>query len=83
MHELVSLQNIFKDSIFKIPDYQRGYAWKKRQLKEFWEDVVNLPSDRFHYTGLLSLKKVEKNIWDKWNDEACSSCLPTTTLYKT
>ena len=65
MHELVSLQNIFKDSIFKIPDYQRGYAWTTRQLKDFWEDVVNLPSDRFHYTGLLSLKKVEKNVWDK------------------
>lgn len=69
MHELVSLQNIFKDSIFKIPDYQRGYAWTRRQLMDFWEDVVNLPSDRFHYTGLLSLKKVEKNVWGKWNDE--------------
>ncbi|SVE30949.1 uncharacterized protein METZ01_LOCUS483803, partial [marine metagenome] len=35
MHELVSLQNIFKDSIFKIPDYQRGYAWTRRQLMDF------------------------------------------------
>jgi uncharacterized protein with ParB-like and HNH nuclease domain len=69
MNELVSLQNIFKDKIFRIPDYQRGYAWTTRQLKDFWEDVVNLPSDRFHYTGLLSLKKVKKNVWDKWNDE--------------
>jgi len=69
MHELVSLQNIFKDRIFKIPDYQRGYAWTKKELKEFWEDVVNLPSDRFHYTGLLTLNEVEENVWDKWNDE--------------
>lgn len=69
MNELQSLKNIFKDGLFKIPDYQRGYAWTERQLKDFWEDVVNLPIDRFHYTGLLSLKKVEKNIWENWNEE--------------
>jgi uncharacterized protein with ParB-like and HNH nuclease domain len=69
MNELESLKNIFKDRIFKIPDYQRGYAWIERQLKDFWEDVVNLPADRFHYTGLLSLKKVDRNVWNNWNDE--------------
>ncbi len=69
MNELESLKNIFKDRIFKIPDYQRGYAWTTRQLKDFWEDVVNLPSDRFHYTGLLSLKKADKSVWKDWNDE--------------
>jgi len=69
MNELVSFKNIFKDRIFKIPDYQRGYAWTTRQLKDFWEDVVNLPSDRYHYTGLLSLKMVDKKVWDRWNDE--------------
>jgi len=37
VNELVSFKNIFKDRIFKIPDYQRGYAWTTRQLKDFWE----------------------------------------------
>ena len=69
MNELQSLKSIFKDRIFKIPDYQRGYAWTTKQLTEFWEDVVNLPADRFHYTGLLSLKKVDKKVWGNWNDE--------------
>ena len=69
MNELESLKNIFKDRIFKIPDYQRGYAWTTKQLKDFWEDIVNLPSDRFHYTGLLSLKKVDRTVWSNWNDE--------------
>lgn len=69
MQELESLQNIFKNRIFKIPDYQRGYAWTTRQLKDFWEDVVNLPPDRFHYTGLLSLKKLDRQTWSLWNDE--------------
>src|SRR3989339_205977 len=69
MNELESLKSIFKDRIFKIPDYQRGYAWSTKQLKDFWEDVINLPIDRYHYTGVLSLKKVEKHIWSQWNDE--------------
>lgn len=69
MQELESLKSIFKDRLFKIPDYQRGYAWATRQLKDFWEDLVNLPIDRFHYTGLLSLKRVDRNTWKNWNDE--------------
>lgn len=70
MNELQSLKYIFKDRIFKIPDYQRGYAWTKRHLKDFWEDTVNLPNDRFHYTGMLSLKKVEKSVWQNWNEDS-------------
>lgn len=69
MNQLESLKNIFKSRLFKIPDYQRGYAWTERQLKDFWEDVVNLPAERLHYTGVLSLKKVESSIWNKWNEE--------------
>lgn len=67
MQTLESLKSIFKDRIFKIPDYQRGYAWRERQLKDFWEDIVNLPSDRFHYTGLLSLKQVSKKDYESEN----------------
>ncbi len=69
MQELESLKDIFKDRIFKIPDYQRGYAWTAEQLIAFWEDVVSLPVNRSHYTGMLSLKKVEHNIWRNWNNE--------------
>ena len=68
MQTLESLKSIFKDRIFKIPDYQRGYAWQKRQLKDFWEDIVNLPDNRFHYTGLISLKKIPEKDYsgDGW-----------------
>ncbi|MBP0723931.1 DUF262 domain-containing protein [Bacillus sp. RG28] len=68
MQTLESLKSIFKDRVFKIPDYQRGYSWQKRQLKDFWEDIVNLPNDRFHYTGLLSLKQVSRKDYqsDNW-----------------
>jgi hypothetical protein len=69
MNELLSLKSIFENRIFRIPDYQRGYAWTERQLKDFWEDLINLPIDKFHYTGLLSLKKLDRVIWENWNDE--------------
>jgi hypothetical protein len=69
MNKLESLKSVFKDRLFKIPDYQRGYAWTTRQLKDFWEDVVNLPPDKLHYTGVLSLKDVDEAVWKNWNDE--------------
>ena len=55
-----SLDSLFKDKIFRIPDYQRGYAWQREQLKDFWEDLVNLSGDRSHYTGVLTLAQISK-----------------------
>lgn len=69
MKELQSLSDIFSKKIYRIPDYQRGYAWGERQLQEFWEDLVNLSEDRMHYSGVLSLKAVDKDIWSNWNHE--------------
>jgi len=69
MRDLESLKSIFKDRIFKIPDYQRGYAWKKEQLSDFWEDILSLESSKKHYTGVLTIKIVDENIWKKWNEE--------------
>jgi len=71
MEEPKSLDSLFKEKIFRIPDYQRGYAWQRGQLKDFWEDLVNLSDDRSHYTGVLTLKQVppqeinesEKEYW--------------------
>jgi uncharacterized protein with ParB-like and HNH nuclease domain len=36
-NELISLSTLFRNRLFRIPDYQRGYAWKKEQLVDFWE----------------------------------------------
>lgn len=56
-NELKSLSEIFNESIFRIPDYQRGYAWGTDQFVDFWEDLVNLPHGKNHYTGLLSIQR--------------------------
>lgn len=73
MSELKSLDDLFEKSIFKIPNYQRGYSWELQQLEEFWEDVFSLPDDKDHYTGMISLKELDKeedkeNLI-KWNEE--------------
>jgi uncharacterized protein with ParB-like and HNH nuclease domain len=58
MDEPKSLDTLFKQKIFRIPDYQRGYAWQHEQIKDFWEDLINLSESRSHYTGVLTLKLI-------------------------
>ncbi len=59
MNEPKSLDSLFKEKLFRIPDYQRGYAWGREQLDAFWEDLISLPEGRSHYTGVLTLKEIE------------------------
>lgn len=41
-----------KRVIYEIPKYQRGYAWEKKQVDEFWEDLNNASnSQRTHFFG--------------------------------
>jgi hypothetical protein len=71
MEEPKSLDSLFKEKIFRIPDYQRGYAWVREQLKDFWEDLINLSEGRSHYTGVLTLKllpasEIAENTKEYW-----------------
>jgi uncharacterized protein with ParB-like and HNH nuclease domain len=68
MKELQTLHSIFNHRVFRIPDYQRGYAWKEKQLTDFWEDLINLDSERYHYTGVLSIKTFSADIAKQWED---------------
>ncbi len=68
-NELQSLSVLFHNRLFRIPDYQRGYAWKHEQLTDFWEDLLNLHEDRYHYTGLLSLKAVSRKETRLWHED--------------
>ena len=67
---LHSLNEIFIQRLFRIPDYQRGYAWLEHQLDDFWEDLLQLDDNRVHYTGVITLEPVSQKIWSRWdNDE--------------
>lgn len=70
--ELQTLVEIFNNRFFRIPDYQRGYAWQEEQLNAFWEDLENLKEGKLHYTGLLTIESVSKKEvknQDKWKDD--------------
>lgn len=70
--KLESFSEIFNQKFFRIPDYQRGYAWKEEQLEDFWEDLQNLKENKYHYTGLITAEKVGKeNIQNQeiWTDD--------------
>ena len=38
-NNIVSLNNLFFGRLFRVPDYQRGYSWEPRQVREFLEDL--------------------------------------------
>ena len=75
--ELKSLSKIFTEKIFRIPDYQRGYAWQNQtvnnqitgQLVDFWEDLMNLDLKKTHYTGVLTLEKVPLETYRSWSED--------------
>lgn len=67
--ELFSISKVFTESIFRIPDYQRGYSWSDLQLKDFWNDVEQLEGNRNHYTGVLTFEEVPESIFSKWEDD--------------
>jgi hypothetical protein len=40
--------------MFRIPDYQRGYAWRRRQVLDLLEDIDEvIDSGLIHYTGTI------------------------------
>jgi len=67
--ELQSLAKIFNNRLFRIPDYQRGYAWGPRQLADFWSDLQRAGTDRVHYCGQLTIEKAEEPQWKQWTDD--------------
>lgn len=66
---LLSISKIFTERLFRIPDYQRGYAWTEKQLKDFWNDLQQLEDNKNHYTGVLTLENVPDEILKEWQDD--------------
>lgn len=68
-NDLKTLANIFNNRLFRVPDYQRGYAWGERQLQDFWDDILRVPDGRSHYTGQLTIEKVPQERWQNWEED--------------
>lgn len=67
--QLSSLTRIFTEQLFRIPDYQRGYAWGEKEVAEFWDDLIRLQPNKNHYVGVLTLERVDSSIYRAWIDD--------------
>ena len=61
----LKLPELFANMAFRIPRYQRGYAWGKKQWDDLWDDIMEIEKDndgeyRRHYTGTIALKEIPK-----------------------
>lgn len=65
-----NLSELFSQRIFRIPDYQRGYAWEEKQLSELWDDLDEIAEVngelKKHYTGTIYLEETQPTIDEKW-----------------
>ena len=57
MDNTLPLPDLFHKRVFRVPDYQRGYAWEKEHIGEFLDDLYFL-GPRHHYTGTVVLCQV-------------------------
>ena len=69
--ELKTLTQLFSNNIFRIPDYQRGFAWGEKEINEFWNDLIRLDtnSKKEHYVGVLTLETAKPDNYKKWFDD--------------
>lgn len=67
--QLHTLSKIFTERLFRIPDYQRGYAWTSQQLSDFWNDLLQIGPAGNHYTGVLTLERVPPHQVARWEDD--------------
>ena len=55
-----TLSEIIEGRYFRVPDYQRGYAWGERQVAEFWEDLCAIvAAGARHYTGAITVEALD------------------------
>lgn len=67
--DLYSISKIFTERLLRIPDYQRGYAWREKHLKDYWNDLIQIESDKNHYIGVLTLEDVPESVYSRWVDD--------------
>jgi hypothetical protein len=60
MNNTLTVEKLFSGRLLRVPDYQRGYAWDKKNWTDFLEDLDLLPRGKHHYTGTVVLDRVTK-----------------------
>jgi uncharacterized protein with ParB-like and HNH nuclease domain len=53
-----TLTTVVAERLLVVPDYQRPYAWERKQLEDLWEDLDLMGPRGQHYFGTLVLRDV-------------------------
>ncbi|GAA8316175.1 hypothetical protein HpNP138_02540 [Helicobacter pylori] len=61
-----TLKDVFLESGYSIPNYQRDYAWKEKSFKDLWEDLEEAIEEynkkgQGHFIGTMVVAKNEDN----------------------
>ena len=66
----LNLRKLFNSAIFRIPDYQRGYAWEDKHFDALWNDLRNIQRGKldYHYTGMITVERIKRDLYEAWED---------------
>lgn len=55
--EAVKLKDVlfYEEAVYRIPDYQREFSWKKEQWETFWEELVGPNARKGKFAGSILL----------------------------
>ena len=55
--EAVKLKDVlfYEEAVYRIPDYQREFSWKKEQWETFWEELVGPNAKKGKFAGSILL----------------------------
>lgn len=57
-----SLLGLLESGFYRIPDFQRSYAWEDEQLEDLWNDMVYLPENKNHFFGNIVLQDTGRKV---------------------
>jgi len=59
-----NVYELFAGKVFRVPDYQRNYAWEKKNWEDFWNDIKEgLLTKTEHYWGTIALKSTDESLY--------------------
>ncbi len=59
-----NVYELFAGKVFRVPDYQRNYAWEKKNWEDFWNDIKEgLLTNTEHYWGTITLKFTGEDLY--------------------
>jgi len=68
-----NIDELFAGKIFRVPDYQRAYAWDRKNWEDFWNDIKEgLETQTPHYWGTITLRNTGRRLYDKESASAFS-----------